>query len=397
MAGLFSGLLGPVGGQSQGLFGMDPRTAGLVSAAQALGQASAPSRVPQGTGAMMANALAAGAGGYRQAQAAGFQRQMNKIKLQSQLVAMTQPTTEVKESNGRFVEITTQPQYTLVNGSLARNPDGGKISIGEGLNVGDPFRTRTGLYNSIYKLSPKIQDGTATEAERREYAIAATALGKERLTTIPTPSGVQTIRDPGFNPVAIGLPPAVPDGRTATAAGGNQSGSDVVGGRLSEGAAKAWLQHDSIKGTWNKFVQDMHTIGPSINPLGADRKKMASSYRAVFFALKDLAGLGVLSKSDEGLVERWLQDPTSWAAQWGRVNKEYMMADINNISKMVERATRSMEKIYGAQPTGANKPGPILPQGIPDGSVPWVVNGVAQQTSDGRTIWAAPNGEQWIE
>ena len=80
MAGLFSGLLGPAGGQGQGLFGMDPRTAGLISAAQALGQASGPSRMPQGTGAMMSNALAAGAGGYRQAQAAGFQQQMQKMQ-----------------------------------------------------------------------------------------------------------------------------------------------------------------------------------------------------------------------------------------------------------------------------------------------------------------------------
>jgi hypothetical protein len=76
---LYQGLLGPVG-QNSGLFGMDPQTSGLVAAAQALGQQSGPSRMPQGTGSMMANALAAGAGGYRQAQLAGLNQQMNKMK-----------------------------------------------------------------------------------------------------------------------------------------------------------------------------------------------------------------------------------------------------------------------------------------------------------------------------
>jgi hypothetical protein len=76
---LYQGLLGPVG-QNSGLFGMDPQTSGLVAAARALGQQSGPSRMPQGTGSMMANALAAGAGGYRQAQLAGLNQQMNKMK-----------------------------------------------------------------------------------------------------------------------------------------------------------------------------------------------------------------------------------------------------------------------------------------------------------------------------
>lgn len=96
MAGLFSGLLGPVGGQSPGLFGMDPRTAGLISAAQALGRASGPSRVPQGTGAMMSNALAAGAGGYRQAQVAGFQHQMQKMKYDAAKRAEAAATLQTK-------------------------------------------------------------------------------------------------------------------------------------------------------------------------------------------------------------------------------------------------------------------------------------------------------------
>ena len=391
---LFSGLLGQAGGQGSSLFGIDPQTSGLLAAAQALGQASAPSRTPQGTGAMMSNALAAGVGGYRQAQIAGLNQQMNTMKLQSQMVAMTQPTSEVKESNGRFVTVTTQPLYTMANGRLARNPDGGKTSFAESANFSDPFKTRTGLLNSIHRLSPKIQDGTATESERREYAIAATYLGKERLTTIPTAGGVQTIMDKGFNPAEIGLPPARPGGGAPAAGDVAQTGPNVLGGRLSEGAAKAWLAHDSIKGTWDKYVRDLQTIGPKL--FGTDAKRMGSSYRAVFFALKDLAGLGVLSKSDEGLLDKWLQDPTSWTAQYGRVNKDYLMADIDNISGMIERARHSMERIYGQQPTGANQPGPKLPPGMPAGAVPWVVNGVSQ-TINGKTIWATPNGDRWVE
>ena len=265
------------------------------------------------------------------------------------------------------------------------------------MNVGDTFSGGTvGLLNSIHRLAPKIQDGSATPAERQQYAIAAHYLGKERLTTIPTAGGVQTIRDSGFDPTSIGLPAPRPDSVSGAPQTVTQTGPNVLGGRLSEGAAKAWLQHDSIKGTWNQFVRDMQDIGPTINPLSPDHKTMASSYRAVFFALKDLAGLGGLSKSDEGLVERWLQDPTSWMAQWGRINKKYMMSDINRISAMINRAQQSMERIYGPQPKGTIKAGPKVPKGMPAGSRPYVVDGVPQ-FSGGKAIWVDLTGEYWIE
>ena len=401
MTNPFQGLFGQVGGGWGGL--LDPRSQGMIGAAQALTQAGGPTRMPVSTGAALSNALAAGVGGYRQAQAAQMQRQMNKMKMQSQLLSMTQPTTDVKESNGRFVKVTTQPLYQMINGKLGRNPEAGKVSIGEALNVGDAFSGGTvGLLNSIHRLAPKIQDGTATAAERQQYAIAAHYLAKERLTTIPTAGGIQTIRDPGFDPTKIGLPPARVDGLPPARVDGlppaaavvHQAGSNVLGGRLSEGAAKAWLAHDSIKGTWDKYVQDLQNIGPKL--FGADAKRMGSSYRAVFFALKDLAGLGVLSKSDEGLLDKWLQDPTSWTAQYGRVNKDYLMAGVGNISEMIERARQSMERVYGPQPKGAIAAGPKLPPGIPASAVPWVVNGVAQ-TIKGKPIWATPNGERWVE
>jgi hypothetical protein len=323
-----------------------------------------------------------------------MQQQMNKMKMQSQLMAMTQPTTDVKESNGRFVKVTTQPLYQMINGKLSRHPEAGKVSFDEGLNVGDPFKSRIGLLNTISKLAPKIQDGSATEAEKRDYAIAAHYLGKERLTTIPTAGGIQTIRDPGFDPTKIGLPPARADGLPPAAVGVHQAGSNVLGGRLSEGAAKAWLAHDSIKGTWDKYVRDLQNIGPKL--FGADAKRMGSSYRAVFFALKDLAGLGVLSKSDEALLDKWLQDPTSWTAQYGRVDRDYLMADIDNISGMIERARQSMERIYGAQPKGTITAGPTVPPGMPPGSRPYVVNGVRQFSGD-KEVWVDLTGGQWVK
>ena len=380
------GLLGNVGMNVSGL--LDPNQQAMMGAAQVLTQAGAPSRVPVSTGQALANAMAQGVSSYRQAQAAGMKQQMNKMKMQSQLLAMTQPTTEIKESNGRFVEITKQPLYVQTpDGKLKRNPQAGKVSIGEALNVGDPFSGgKTGLLNHIHRLAPKIQAGTATPAERQLYAIAANYLGNERLTTIPTPSGVQTIREPGFNPTEIGLPPARPDMAPTATDAQPTTGTNVLGGRLSEGAAKAWLQHDSIKGTWDQFVRDMQDIGPTINPFSADHKKIKGSYRAVFFALKDLAGLGVLSKSDEGLVERWLQDPTSFMAQWGKIDKKYMMADINNISAMIDRAQQSMESVYGAQPKETIKAGPKLPPGIPAGSRP------TGRMFKGKEIWQGLDG-----
>ena len=390
-----SGLLGPVGMNFGGL--LAPRSQAMIGAAQALTKAGAPSRMPVSTGAALSSAMANASANYRTAQTAGMTQQMNKMKMQSQLLSLTQPTTDVKESNGRFVKVTTQPLYQMIDGKLSRNPEAGKVSIGEALNVGDTFSGGTvGLLNSIHRLAPKIQDGTATPAERQQYAIAAHYLGKERLTPTPTAGGVQTIRDSGFDPTSIGLPAPRPGSVSGAPQTVPQTGPNVLGGRLSEGAAKAWLQHDSIKGTWNQFVRDMQDIGPTFNPLSADHKKMAGSYRAVFFALKDLAGLGVLSKSDEGLVEKWLQDPTSFMAQWGRIDKNYMMADINNISAMIDRAQQSMERIYGAQPKGTLKAGPKVPPGMPPGTRPWIKDGVAMQTPSGKAIWLDLTGVQWI-
>lgn len=392
MANPFEGLFGQAGGGWGGL--LDPRSQAMLGAAQALTQAGGPTRMPVSTGAALSGAMANASANYRQAQAAGMQQQMNKMKMQSQLMAMTQPTTDVKESNGRFVKVTTQPLYQMINGKLSRHPEAGKVSFDEGLNVGDPFKSRIGLLNTISKLAPKIQDGSATEAEKRDYAIAAHYLGKERLTTIPTAGGIQTIRDPGFDPTKIGLPPARADGLPPAAVGVHQAGSNVLGGRLSEGAAKAWLAHDSIKGTWDKYVRDLQNIGPKL--FGADAKRMGSSYRAVFFALKDLAGLGVLSKSDEALLDKWLQDPTSWTAQYGRVDRDYLMADIDNISGMIERARQSMERIYGAQPKGTITAGPTVPPGMPPGSRPYVVNGVRQFSGD-KEVWVDLTGGQWVK
>lgn len=88
-----------------------------------------------------------------------MKQQMNKMKMQSQLLAMTQPTTEIKESNGRFVEITKQPLYVqTADGKLKRNPDAGKVSFNEALNVGDPFSGgKTNLLNHIHRLAPKFR------------------------------------------------------------------------------------------------------------------------------------------------------------------------------------------------------------------------------------------------
>jgi len=73
------GLLGPAGGGFGGL--LDPRAQAMLGAAQVLGQAGGPSRMPISTGAALSNALAAGVGGYRQAQAAGMQQQMARMQL----------------------------------------------------------------------------------------------------------------------------------------------------------------------------------------------------------------------------------------------------------------------------------------------------------------------------
>ncbi len=86
------GLLGPAGGGFGGL--LDPRAQAMLGAAQVLGQAGGPSRMPISTGAALSSAMAQGVNSYRQAQAAGMQQQMNQMKFdqakRAQAAAQTQ-------------------------------------------------------------------------------------------------------------------------------------------------------------------------------------------------------------------------------------------------------------------------------------------------------------------
>ena len=386
MANPFQGLFGQVGGGT-GFGGLlDPRSAALGGAAQALAQAGAPSRVPVSTGAAMANAMANATANYRQAQAAGMTQQMNKMKLQSQLLAMTQPTTDVKESNGRFVKVTTQPLYQMIGGKLSRHPEAGKVTIGEALNVGDPFKTRTGRLNTIYRLWPKIQNKTATPDEEREYKLASGFLQRDDYSTVQTETGPMTVVRPGFDAGSVLGGPTVPKPQPGQKIG-QIPAPQVVGRSLSPLAQNKFEMQGAVEQKWEAYKTTLQKIGPTINPFTADYKELRSAYTAVMLALKDAANLGVLAGPDLDLLHDWLQDPTSVMAQIGHINPDYLMADVNKIDKTIGANRKRLNQQFGIK-QAPDKAGPKLPPGIPAGSTPTGRMFVGKQNSK------APDGTQ---
>jgi hypothetical protein len=383
MTNPFEGLFGSVGGGWGGL--LDPRSQAMIGAAQALTQAGGPTRMPVSTGAALSGAMASASANYRQAQLAGLNQQMNKMKLQSQMVAMTQPTSEVKESNGRFVTVTTQPLYTMANGRLARNPDGGKTSFAESANFSDPFKGgNTGLLNIVQKLHPKIQDGSATPDEVRQYKLAVGYLGRDQISQVQTPTGPTSITNPGFN-VAETL--GAPGGSQLPA--GQTGGRQVIGRSLSTLAQGKIDMQGAVEQKWEAYKNALKAIGPRLNPLSSDYKKIQSSYTAVLLALKDAASLGVLAGPDLDLLHSWLQDPTTLMAQIGRWDSDYLLADVKNIDATIGDSRKRLNEQFGIERApGADGQG--MPPGLPPGSKR------TGRMFGGKEIWMAPDGSQLV-
>mgnify|MGYP003150074577 CR=1 FL=1 len=86
------GLFGPAGGGFGGL--LDPRAQAMLGAAQVLGQAGGPSRMPISTGAALSSAMAQGVNSYRQAQAAAAQQQMARLNYTAKLQEMRDKATQ---------------------------------------------------------------------------------------------------------------------------------------------------------------------------------------------------------------------------------------------------------------------------------------------------------------
>ena len=149
MANPFTGLFGQVGGGFGGGL-LDPRTAGLVSAAQAFGQHAGPTRMPTSTGSAMANAMAAGLSGHETARRNALAQQMAMANYQMQMAKMTQPTTDWKVVGDKLYKITNPAQLTAGPEGLGYNPLAGQASVTESL--GSPKRPAPGMvWNPVSK------------------------------------------------------------------------------------------------------------------------------------------------------------------------------------------------------------------------------------------------------
>jgi len=389
---LFSGLLGQVGGQGSSLFGIDPQTSGLLAAAQALGQASAPSRTPQGTGAMMSNALAAGVGGYRQAQLAGMQQQMQKMQYQN--AQRAQAAAQARNlARDRYVNALQADGKDMAGNPVNMNalaaaaaPDAFiGAAIKSGLKKpGNTFKNDYMQY--VYALGEKVKAGTATPEEVRKYRLSAAYLARPRQYTVQTATGPETRQQPGFNVGELGYP--VPGQGTGEAPHPQQAAQPTVVAKGISPLAQGTIEmQGAVEQKWEAYKTTLREIGPAINPFSADYKKIQSAYTAVLLALKDAAKLGVLAGPDLDLLHSWLQDPTSIMAQIGRIDPDYLMADVENIDATISANRKRLNQQFGIK----QAPGKAdVPKGMPRGSRP------TGRMFGGQQIWKAPDGTELV-
>jgi len=161
----------------------------------------------------------------------------------------------------------------------------------------------------------------------------------------------------------------------------------MVSSSLSPLAQSKIDMQGAVEQKWEAYKTALREVGPSINPLSADYKKIQSAYTAVMLALKDAAGLGVLAGPDLDLLHDWLQDPTSVMAQLGRISPDYLMADVKNIDDIIAANRKRLNQQFGLKqaPDKTN-----VPAGIPAGSKP------TGRMFKGQQIWKAPDGSELV-
>ena len=394
MANPFQGLFGQVGGGT-GFGGLlDPRSAALGGAAQVLTQAGGPTRMPVSTGAAMANALAAGVGGYRQAQAAGFQQQMQKMKYDA--AQRAQAAAQAKKlARDRYISALQADGKDMAGNPVNMNALAAAAAPDAfiGAEIKSRFKTPGKTFKNdymqyIFALGEKVKAGTATPEEVRKYKLSAAYLARPRQYTVQTETGPETRQQPGFNVGDLGYP--VPGQEAGEVRPPQQAPQPTVVARgLSTLAQNTIDMQGAVEQKWEAYKTVLREIGPTINPFSADYKKIQSSYTAVLLALKDAAKLGVLAGPDLDLLHSWLQDPTTVMAQLGRINPKYLMADVENIDATISSNRKRLNQQFGIK-QAPDKPSDNVPAGMPAGSKP------TGRMFKGQQVWQSPDGKVWV-
>jgi hypothetical protein len=207
--------------------------------------------------------------------------------------------------------------------------------------------------------------------------------------TVQTPSGTQTVQIPGMNLSQFPPPPGAPP-----EAASSQIIPTPISERISTEANKAFERMDKLLGVFDKYKSLLEKHGASPVPLTIANKELGASYTALLLELKELANLGVLSGQDEKLIKQWAADPTTIMAAAGEAihGKEYLMADVNILEQMIQRAKTSLESRMGKMP-GSQSARTIFPPGIPQGSI---FIGKKQIGTEMFDIWRGPDGKDYI-
>ena len=388
------GLFGPAGGGFGGL--LDPRAQAMLGAAQVLSQAGGPTRMPISTGAALSSAMAQGVNSYRQAQAAGMQQQMNQMKFDQAKRAQAAAQTQ-KLARERYLTALRNGGKDMAGNPVNMNALAAAAAPNAYIDasIKQRFAKPAAAFKNdymqyVYALGEKVKAGTATPEEVRKYKLSAAFLARPQQRTVNTPTGTETYQVPGFDVGALGYPM---HGQEAGSPQPQEAGSPqprqtaeqptMVSSSLSTLAQSKIDMQGAVEQKWEAYKTALREVGPSINPLSADYKKIQSAYTAVMLALKDAAGLGVLAGPDVDLLHDWLQDPTTLKAQLGRINPDYLMADVENIDGIIRANRKRLNQQFGLKQPA--QPSPSAPTGAPPGAV--LMKNLTDKNNPGKPVY----------
>lgn len=361
MAYPFEGLFGQVGGGT-GFGGLlDPRSQAMLGAAQALTQAGGPTRMPVSTGAAMANAMANATANYRQAQAAGMQQQMHKMKFdaakraQAAAALQTKYRQELADAYAKgdpaliraataraypekaAAQVLAKPtykerNYPLKGGMVQKqiSQDGGRTWT----DSGDPYDRRN-PYMQTQRWNP--------DTNQMEFGVVDTRTLGSQGQPQGQPQGQTQKKDPTFIPLGQ-KPPMRATGEESKAIG--------FADRMT--ASNTILDQVDVLGAdlWQNLASDVPFIGNAL--VSSDRQRYEQAKRDFINAqLRKESGAAISPSELENANRQYF--PQSW--------------DEAPVIEQKRQARNNAVKAMKAAAGVTYTPTSPLPAGIPKGAV----------------------------
>jgi len=361
MANPFQGLFGQVGGGT-GFGGLlDPRSAALGGAAQALAQAGGPTRMPVSTGAALSSAMANATANYRQAQAAGMQQQMNKMKFDAAKRAQAAAALQTKyrqeladayaTGDPALIKAATaraypekaaaqvlakptykQRDYSLKGGMVQKqiSQDGGRTWT----NSGAPYQRRN-PYMQTQRYNP--------DTKQMEFGVVDTRTLGNQGQPQGQPQGQAQKKDPTFIPLGQKQP---------MRATGEESKAIGFADRMT--ASNTILDQVDMQGAdlWQNLKSDVPFIGNAL--VSSDRQRYEQAKRDFINAqLRKESGSAISPSEMENANRQYF--PQSWDDP----------PVIEQKRQARKNAVQAMKVAAGVTYTPTSQ----LPTGIPKGAV----------------------------